>query len=222
MSDAVMVPRADPDAIWLEPSCCADPSHGRTWSEDLCFPVCEDGREPVKYIRADLAASTPVGGWERTDIQRMMDPVRAYLVDKYVRQPVAEEASERAVDVMYRALAAPPPPSVSTGSRPQEAVPTEFADAFIAGFRASGEGWNGEHPFEDVPDADARFEPVLKAAKAFASKRAVHEVWKVPCDHCHRMTRVPAAPDAVSTASQPGTERSGVDQTILPQTEKGS
>jgi Lar family restriction alleviation protein len=27
---------------------------------------------------------------------------------------------------------------------------------------------------------------------------------------------------AVSTASQPGTERSGVDQAILPQTEKGS
>ena len=129
MSDAVMVPRADPDAIWLEPSCCADPSHGRTWSEDLCFPVCEDGREPVKYIRADLAASTPVGGWERTDIQRMMDPVRAYLVDKYVRQRVAEEASERAVDVMYRALAAPPP--VSTGSRPQEAVPSEQAEPAV-------------------------------------------------------------------------------------------
>lgn len=53
-----------PETIWLEPSCCADTSHGRTWCEDDAFPVCDDGREATKYVRADLAASktpeTPV------------------------------------------------------------------------------------------------------------------------------------------------------------------
>ena len=57
MTEYVRVPRDGPDIIWLEPSCCADPSHGRQWCEDDAFPVCEDGHEPVKYIRADLAAS---------------------------------------------------------------------------------------------------------------------------------------------------------------------
>lgn len=155
MSDAVMVPRADPDAIWLEPSCCADPSHGRTWSEDLCFPVCEDGREPVKYVRTDLAASPSVGGWKRTDIQRMMDPVRAYLVDKCVTQRVAEEASERAVDAMYRALNAPPP--VSTGSRPQKAVPTEQAEgAVVARLVDRFLSWKLPETFN--PDGGVRFD----------------------------------------------------------------
>jgi hypothetical protein len=44
-------------------------------------------------------------------------------------------------------------------------VPTEIEAAFIAGFRSSGEGWNGEYPFEGVADDD--FAPVRKAAKAF-------------------------------------------------------
>lgn len=50
------------------------------------------------------------------------------------------------------------------------AVSTEIEAAFIAGFRASGEGWNGEWPFEGTPDDDASFDPVLKAAREYAAK----------------------------------------------------
>lgn len=68
MTDTVRVPRADPDTIWLEPSCCADPIHGRQWCEDNAFPVCENGCKPVKYIRADLAASPQgEGDWIKHD-----------------------------------------------------------------------------------------------------------------------------------------------------------
>jgi hypothetical protein len=41
--------------------------------------------------------------------------------------------------------------------------------AFIAGFRASSEGWNGEWPFAGIPDHDADFEPIVKNARAYAA-----------------------------------------------------
>ena len=41
--------------------------------------------------------------------------------------------------------------------------------AFIAGFRASGEGWNGEWPFEGVSDDEARFQPVQTLAADYAA-----------------------------------------------------
>lgn len=50
------------------------------------------------------------------------------------------------------------------------AVPTEIEAAFVAGFRLSGEGYNGEWPFEGVSDDCASFEPVLKAAREYAAK----------------------------------------------------
>ena len=84
MTDTVRVPRADPDVIWLEPSCCADPIHGRQWCEDDAFPVCENGCKPVKYIRADLAAS-PQGedGWITHD--GGPNPVPGKMVDVTLR-----------------------------------------------------------------------------------------------------------------------------------------
>lgn len=51
-------PKLDPAEIWLEPECCADPRTGRTWAEDNPFPDCDEGRQPTRYVRADLAAST--------------------------------------------------------------------------------------------------------------------------------------------------------------------
>jgi len=50
---------SDPKEIWLEPACCADPHSGRLWAEDNPFPECDDGVQPTRYIRADLAAPTP-------------------------------------------------------------------------------------------------------------------------------------------------------------------
>lgn len=46
--------------------------------------------------------------WTRTDVQRLMHPVLEYLRDQKVNQRVAEDASERAVDAMYRAVATHP------------------------------------------------------------------------------------------------------------------
>jgi hypothetical protein len=62
------------------------------------------------------------------------------------------------------------------GSLPASpSVPSEIEAAFIAGFRASGEGWNGEYPFEGVSDETEDFTPVRKAAQAYAISRATGE-----------------------------------------------
>lgn len=53
------VDRPDPDRIWLEPSCCADPSEGRTWCADNVWPNgdCDIQAPGVEYVRADLAGA---------------------------------------------------------------------------------------------------------------------------------------------------------------------
>ena len=57
--------------------------------------------------RSKACGQTEGGDWQRTDIQRLMHPVAEFLRSRDVTQRIAEEASERAVDAMYRALAAP-------------------------------------------------------------------------------------------------------------------
>jgi hypothetical protein len=46
---------SDPEAIYLQPECCADPSVGRLWCEDDAPVDCEEGKPWTKYVRADLA-----------------------------------------------------------------------------------------------------------------------------------------------------------------------
>ena len=47
-------PKSDPEVIYLEQTCCADPAWGRSWTADVdCFD-CNHGIAPTKYIRADL------------------------------------------------------------------------------------------------------------------------------------------------------------------------
>lgn len=71
----------DPEVIWLEPACCADPAHGRMWATDNPFPECDDGVQPAKYIRADLAAApspaAPIRGVTITE--EAYDLVSGYL-----------------------------------------------------------------------------------------------------------------------------------------------
>jgi hypothetical protein len=43
----------DPDVIYLEPECCADPDTGRCWCKNDAFHHCEDGHKATKYVRAD-------------------------------------------------------------------------------------------------------------------------------------------------------------------------
>lgn len=44
----------DPDVIYLEPICCANPIDGRQWCEDDVFAECENNIRSTRYIRADL------------------------------------------------------------------------------------------------------------------------------------------------------------------------
>jgi len=44
----------DPEVIYMEPTCCADPAWGKSWTADVdCFD-CMEGIAPTKYIRVDL------------------------------------------------------------------------------------------------------------------------------------------------------------------------
>jgi hypothetical protein len=48
----------DPDRIYLQPPCCADPDTGRLWCEDDEPVECEDGVPWTEYVRADLCPET--------------------------------------------------------------------------------------------------------------------------------------------------------------------
>ena len=46
---------SDPDRIYLQPECCADPYNGRQWCDSDMWEPCEDGVKTAQYIRADIA-----------------------------------------------------------------------------------------------------------------------------------------------------------------------
>ena len=85
-----------PDTIWLEPSCCADPSHGRQWCEDDAFPVCDDGRDAVKYVRADRAAlaAAPLPQAAGSDAAKLIAYEDAHAVAVELGYPSLTEALE--------------------------------------------------------------------------------------------------------------------------------
>ena len=47
---------SDPEVIYLQPECCADPEVGRLWCEDDAPADCEDGKPWTKYVLAARAA----------------------------------------------------------------------------------------------------------------------------------------------------------------------
>ena len=90
--------------------------------------------ETLAIWNAHLAASTPVGGWEG-------DPYLATdlaLVNDLIYQHGGDAALAGWVRLCRRITAAPP--SVSTGSRPREAVPTEQADGAVVDLREALSG----------------------------------------------------------------------------------
>jgi hypothetical protein len=101
-----------------------------------CGPVgcCSIEQDHAREIwSAMLAASTPVGGWE--------EPVAWRYRDAWGRwaycQAVDNLAGPKVITEKQPLYAAPPPPSVSTGSRPQEAVPTAQTVPAVVGWQDS-------------------------------------------------------------------------------------
>jgi hypothetical protein len=83
----------DPDVIYLEPKCCADPDIGRCWCEHDAFEHCEDGQKATKYVRADLAGFCEVAAMlERTaGLETTLKDVLA-LLDADMSDNAAERA----------------------------------------------------------------------------------------------------------------------------------
>ena len=46
----------NPERIYLQPKCCADPIEGREvyWGNDPPWDDCDAGEKPVEYVRSDL------------------------------------------------------------------------------------------------------------------------------------------------------------------------
>jgi hypothetical protein len=49
---------SDPEVIYLQPECCADPAVGRLWCEGDAPADCEDGKQWTKYVRAERDSVT--------------------------------------------------------------------------------------------------------------------------------------------------------------------
>jgi len=95
------------------------------------------------------------------------------------------------------------PPGQKTYGRDWDLVVTDLADYY----HSNHDGWEAQWPLQI-----RIYEGGAELAR-FAVERDYEPVFMAFQD---------AAPDTASPDTQPGTERSGVNQTILPQTEKGS
>lgn len=154
MSDAVMVPR-EPTEAMIEAGVLA---HGRS----VGFPET-NGERMIRAYAAMLAASTPVGGWEDVIgtgfflLERLADFENSITTDEDAREFDGHIAPAIARFRSAVARYAPPPPSVSTGSRPQEAVPTEqAAGAVVARLVDRFLSWKLPETFN--PDGGVRFD----------------------------------------------------------------
>ena len=160
-----------------------------------------------------LAASTPVGGWEDISTAPKRWLVErtgtngvicwsAYEHELQARNVAKEEAPSWASITVTPLYAAPPPPSVSIdkGSRPQEAVPTEGHDAAVVADYGPVISLETRGPAEDA-----------------RRQREAEDHYHGARRNFNRIRDDGSLPDD----TQPGTPQ-GVNQTILPQTEKGS
>ena len=96
---------SDPDEIWLQPACCADPEYGRLWAPDDPFehaPECEERLPAIHYVargrwcqealvseaqRLLRRYSTSQEGW-RALAEQLLD----YLGEPYESRPDPEDA----------------------------------------------------------------------------------------------------------------------------------
>lgn len=76
-----------PRQIWLEPTCCSEHRDERLWSpDDFEQCDCDEPKDSVRYVRADLAASlspTPqVSGW-REEVERIAAFLETSAMDDF-------------------------------------------------------------------------------------------------------------------------------------------
>ncbi len=116
-------------------------------------------------------ARTPAPGGEAVDrlaVQKLMHPVSHYLQGKGVSQRIAEEASERATDAMYRHLAASPVVPVGREDIARIIDPSTFD--LIAHYTGI-DRLDGLSPSEREPDVFKGY-PQLKELRALALAKA--------------------------------------------------
>lgn len=81
----------DPEAIYLQPECCADEAYGRHWCEDAEPDECPDGAKWTKYVRSDIAERA------EADVREMVKKAIENRLDGYreLAQRVADAERER-------------------------------------------------------------------------------------------------------------------------------
>ena len=50
---------SEPERIYLQPACCADPAVGRVWCDTDAPVDCDEGVPWTEYVRADLTDRSP-------------------------------------------------------------------------------------------------------------------------------------------------------------------
>ena len=85
---------SDPEAIYLQPECCADPDTGRLWCEDDAPVDCEDGKPWTKYVRADMAEQ------QAAEIERLRALLNETLFYAPCRGPYGGALRERIGSVL--------------------------------------------------------------------------------------------------------------------------
>lgn len=101
---------SDPDIIWLEPECCANPNWGRTWAEENEWPVSPDkGHDAAtKYVRADHIEALEARIWVLEEALQFINGTISTNITETDEAHAMVVGNERytgpAVDKMYNIL----------------------------------------------------------------------------------------------------------------------
>ena len=115
--------------------------------DTLVSPVGSIYAQARKALRAALAAPEPVFDGQSGHpvmLPRAPEPVLGLISDEVRAALKAADAVESQEAYRTRTPAAAPSEDIETLRR------DAFRKGFYAGFAATGEGWNGEYPFQDM------------------------------------------------------------------------
>jgi len=88
----------NPERIYLQPKCCADPIEGREvyWGDSPPWDDCEDGEKPVEYIRADIADNL------KLRLDQILDDLSAGSME-FPGHGVCKQAWDEAIEAIEKA-----------------------------------------------------------------------------------------------------------------------